>query len=160
MRDFRHARLFVGRLAGPTRPAAGLALATTLIFAIALALAWTIPSDAQVDCSGGGAGWCLFYPGTNPCSRLSSSCQPVGPGYTCTIAGNTNPTIEGTYKIQASPAAWPLCSFPATLSSMSCTASPYSCGATFHYVSGYNACSVSCTGNWYWEACWGSGNSC
>ncbi len=157
MTDLRRLQFIAGRTAGAAHPNTLLALATAAVFAIALSVSWTTPSDAQ-NCPGG-VDYCLVAPGYNPCS-IYTSCQATGPGYTCMVVGNPNPQPEGTWKFSPK-SPWQYCTSPATLGNQqSCTQGWQSCGTTYHYVSGYRACSFSCTGSWYWMACWGNGNPC
>lgn len=142
----RRFEILAGRAAGSAHPNALLALATAVVFAVTLGLC----STGESQCPKVGAGWCMISPSANPCS-IYTSCQPTGPGYTCTAVGNPK-AIEGTYRIDRL-LSWQLCSSPATNSSMSCTYTTKNCG-TFHYfVSGMRSCSVPCADIWYWDTC-------
>ncbi len=157
MMGIRRLQLIAGRAVGAAHPNTLLAVVTTIVFAIALGVSWTTPTEAQCP---GGADTCLWNPSTNPCSIYSStSCELTGPGYTCMVAGNPNPQPEGTWKIIAAK-TWQMCSSPGGGPGKTCTPSFLSCGTTYHYVSGYVGCTKSCTGNWYWEACCGAGDLC
>jgi hypothetical protein len=125
MIHFNRAQFIVVRAAGSAHPNALLALSTTVVFAIALVLGWTAPSEAQNPCRGG-ADYCMLSAGMNPCAGFNQLCQATGPGYTCTVLGNPNPQPEGTYKLVAK-SPWQNCRGPATSSTMSCTATYQSC---------------------------------
>jgi len=155
MIDFRRLQ-FAGRAAASAHPNTLLALATAAVFSLALGLAWRTPAEAQ--CPAGGSDWCLLNPATNQCA-IYTSCAPTGPGYTCMVVNNPNPQPEGTWRFTPT-SPWQRCTSPATTTSMSCTMTDQSCGTTYHFVSGYNACYKPCTGSWYWSACWGNGNLC
>lgn len=160
MTGLRHLCLAARRMAALTHPNAWLALATMVVFAFALGAGWTISSQAQSVPCAGGSNYCLWNPGQNACAEYTT-CYPTGPGYTCMVTGNPNPQPEGTWKFTPTK-PWATCTSPATSSTMSCTAATQSCGTTYHYVSGYSACNLlhSCVGNWYWMACWGTGDLC
>ena len=156
MVDFRGLAFLSGRLPGLTNSPTVLAVATVVVFTLALAVSWTTPTEA--GCPVCGADYCQNGTAKNPCSMLVP-CQPTGPGYTCIY--NNEPRLEGYFTVQPTT-PWSRCFTPATLSTESCSEGWFSCGTTYHYLSGYSGCpsNTRCVGNWYWEACWGSGNIC
>lgn len=146
-------RSVADQAAGSAHPHALLALATTIVFAIALGVSWTSRTEAQCT---SGSSYCLWIGAPNACNT-QTSCTPSGYGYTC-IAQN-KVQDEGYYKVVPAT-SWQNC-FYEEGSPKSCTATWQSCGTTNHYISGHPGClSYSCVGNWYWASCWGTGDIC
>ena len=128
-----------------------------LVFVVSLSLSWAAFSRGQV-CQGG-QNYCMYYT-KNPCNG-TVACQPTGPGYQCLF--HQLQVTEGYWSLTiANSTHWPLCFWPATLTTMNCTEEAPACGTTSHYVTGNANCPAAnlCYGYWWWNACSGSGDAC
>ncbi len=149
-------RLAIALVRGFAHPAAGLALSTLTVFALALTSSWSWADSIGDVCLDTASSLCV-HQGPVPCSAIA--CTATGSGYKCDIGAGVMVT-EVKYKVTVpgNLTVWPTCQ--TGKAAQSCGGTWQACGTTLHYPTPATSCGLTCTGTWSWANCQASGDAC